>query len=54
MFLHFLWWVCVDIKGTVDPVNIVQALAVVWETGTLHNDTEAPRCCVTAYCLHSK
>lgn len=52
MFLHFLWWVCVDIKGTVDPVKVVQPLAVVWETGTLH-DTEATRFrgCLTAYCL---
>lgn len=54
MLLHFLCWVCGHVKGTVDPVNVVQHVAGMWETGMLHNDTEAPRCCgcVTADCLH--
>lgn len=56
MLLHFLWWVSGAVKGTVESVNVVQHVAVMWETGMLHNDTEAPRWCgcITADCLHQK
>lgn len=45
MFLHFLWWVCGGVKGTVDPVNVIQCVAVMWETEKMYNETEPPSCC---------